>query len=187
MSTQIDIPIGVVVAHERVDHVWQDEQWRPISVFLNPPASAKPWRELMRRDGVVHYYAGNMQLELHRKETSAYLENLNQPEPYVFVVLRDEDDPDDPHPILLHRATLAPYEAEAYDEGGDEIIGACALPDGLRELVEAFCAEHHVDEKFVKRKRNRSERDEPYQFGQEPLDEVRARMKGHGREFDGDA
>ncbi|MEO1720188.1 MAG: DUF3305 domain-containing protein [Pseudomonadota bacterium] len=179
------IPLGVVVVRETIDHEWGEEQWRPLSVFTSPP-NAEPWREMARfDDGRVTYHAGNVELDLHRKETAAYLANLDQPEPFVYVILREDDDPDTDTPVTLYAATASPLEAEAHGEGGDEIVAACAMPDELRRVVEAFCAEHYVDEKFVKRRRDRSERSEPHLFGQEPPDVVAARMRGLKGDRDG--
>ncbi|MEO0672900.1 MAG: DUF3305 domain-containing protein [Pseudomonadota bacterium] len=180
-AREIVVDLGVVVAHEVIEHAWQTEQVRPVSVFLDPPSFDGGWRELVRRDSVVHYHAGNVALTLHRKETAAYLVNLEQAEPAVFVVLEETEDDAAPHGVEVHSATLSPYDAEAYGDSGDEIVGAVAMPDELRALLEAFIGRHHVEEKFVKRKRNKARREEEdYQFGQEPIVELRKRMAGRG-------
>ncbi len=179
-AREIAVDLGIVVAHEVVEHAWQTEQYRPVSVFLDPPP-VDGWRELVRADGVVRYHAATVTLTLHRKETAAYLVNLEQDEPSVFVVLEEVAEADTPHGIEVHSATLSPYDAEAYGDSGDEIVGAVAMPDELRTLLEAFIGRHHVEEKFVKRKRNKARRDEEeYQFGQEPIVELRKRMSTRG-------
>jgi len=48
------------------------------------------------------------------------------------------------------------------------------------EMLEAFIAEHHVEEKFRKRKRDEVDITEE-KFGKEPIHVVRQRMKKNGR------
>jgi hypothetical protein len=71
--------------------------------------------------------------------------------------------------------TASPYDAEVYGYDGSEIVGTVAMPAPLIELLEAFVAEHHVEEPFVKRQRQRHHRAEEHKFGQEPIAELRQR------------
>lgn len=177
----ITVPVGVVVARDTFDEGWEDERFTPVDVFADPPP-ANAWLELRREEsGRVIYYAGIATIDMHRKETGAYLANLDQDAPVVYVILREDDDIENAMPVTLHGATVSPLEAEAHGEGGDEIIGAVPMPKAVLDALEAFCAEHHVVETFVKRRRDRSERLEPHAFGQEPPDVVAARMKGRLR------
>ena len=52
------------------------------------------------------------------------------------------------------------------------------MPDALIELLEAFVAEHHVEEPFVKRQRQKHHRAEEHKFGQEPIEVLRQRAAG---------
>ena len=65
-------------------------------------------------------------------------------------------------------------EVYGYDMGS-EIVGTVAMPDALIELLEAFVAEHHVEEPFVKRQRQKHHRAEEHKFGQEPIEMLRQR------------
>jgi hypothetical protein len=176
MSPSITLPVGVVVAQEKIDHPWQEYRWRPVSVFLNAPEVTE-WRELWRGDGFVHYHAATLPLELHRKETSAYRANLATGEPAVYVVLRDDPGSSSNWPVSVHLVTASPFEAQAYGESGLEIIELVPMPEPLVELVEEFIAVHHVEEPFVKRQRQREPIMEEYKFGQEPLFVLRERMR----------
>ena len=56
------------------------------------------------------------------------------------------------------------------------------MPRPLIELLEAFVAEHHVEEPFVKRQREADHRAEEHKFGQEPIEVLRQRKAGRVRE-----
>jgi hypothetical protein len=174
MSASITIPIGVVVAHEKIDHPWQEYRWRPVSVFLNAPDGGG-WRELRRGDSFVHYHAATLPLALHPKDTSAYRANLATGEPAVYVVLREDPGAAAHWPVTVHLVTASPYEAQAYGESGLEIIERVPMPEPLVALVDEFIAVHHVDEPFVKRQRRKEPVTEEHQFGQEPIFVVRER------------
>jgi hypothetical protein len=176
MSPSITLPVGVVVAREKIEHPWQECRWRPVSVFLNAPEVAE-WRELRRGDGFVHYHAATLPLELHRKETNAYRTNLATGEPAVYVVLREDPGASSSWPVTVHLVTASPFEAQAYGESGLEIIELVPMPEPLIELVEEFIAVHHVDEPFVKRQRQKEQVTEEHKFGQEPIFVLRERLR----------
>lgn len=160
------IDVGVIVARERIANPWQPFRWRPLAVELDPPARAD-WTEIAAGDGFVHYHAATLPLELHRKETISYVANLETGEPSVYVVLRI--DPEAAREVTVVMATASPYEAQAYGESGQETIEPVAMPAPLVALLEAFVAEHHVEEKFVKRQRQKHHKEEEHLFGKEPI------------------
>lgn len=176
MSNLLVIKVGVIVAWEQLNHPWQTERWRPIEILINPP-DCNGWRELRRVQGCVHYHAANVELELHRKDAAAYQVNLVNGEPVVYVVLQERET-EHAIPVEVQTVTVSPFDAQAHDFGSGEVVAGVRMPDPLRALVAAFVSEHHDDEPFVKRNREKADRAEPYQFGQEPLHEVRRRMDG---------
>ena len=40
---------------------------------------------------------------------------------------------------------------------GNDLVEAVPMPDSVREQVAAFVAEHHVEQEFFKRKRDRAD------------------------------
>jgi hypothetical protein len=181
MSRTLSIPVGVVIAREKVDSAWQAYAWRLLDVFLNAPEITQ-WRELRRGADFVHYHAATLPLELHPKETLGYRANLDEETPCVYVVLRQRPDGDDP-PIDVALVTASGYEAEAYGLVMEETVANIAMPQPLLEVLEAYVAEHHVEEPFVKRQRLKHHRAEVHNFGQEPIGVLRERMRKIG---DGD-
>ena len=98
--------------------------------------------------------------------------------PLVYVVLRQGGDSGKPIDVAV--VTASPYDAEVYGYDGSEIVGTVAMPEPLVELLAAFVAEHHVEEPFVKRQRQRHHREEEHKFGQEPIAELRQRKGPQG-------
>ncbi len=183
MAISARLTIGVVVVRERIDHPWQKFQWRPIEVHANPPPGLN-WRELRRTSDSVHYHAGTSEMVLHGNEVPGYLDNLANGAPVVYVILREADD-DDP-PIELHLVTPSPSEVQAYGEDGSEIIASVPMQPEIFDFVAGFVAENYKEEEFVKRKRKRFDKPEEYTFGQEPIVELRERLRkaGHGESDD---
>jgi Protein of unknown function (DUF3305) len=177
MGRVVNIMLGVVAAREAVVSPWQDHIWRAVSVFLDPPPLSDGWRELRRGETFVHSHIANLELELHRKETPGYIANLLSGTPSVYVVLREGAANGGPEPIHAHLLTASAHDVEAYGHTPADIIGQVAMPEPLLELLEAFIATHHVDEKFVKRRRQEHHVEEEHKFGQEPVHEVRERMR----------
>ncbi len=176
----VEIALGVVIAREAIDHPWQSHIWRPLSVFLGAP-EIDAWRELQSGPGYQHYHAATLMLELHRKETEGYTVNLTSEVPSIYVVLREKTASDGP-PIEVHLITASPFDVQAYGATSEEIVGRVAMPEAVLELVTAFVDAHHVDEPFRKRKRVPHLQDEVHQFGQEPLQVLRDRMRRAGRD-----
>lgn len=178
MSAAASISIGVVVAREDVDSKWEDHVWRPVGVLPGTPEVGE-WQELRRGEGWVHFYAGTYTLELFRKETDAYKFNLEGREPVIYVVMSEPDDAGDGDrecPFDVHLVTASPYEAADYLDSGDQIIEPVAMPESLFATISEFIDEHHVEEKFKKRQRDEVELEE-HKFGQEPIVDLRKRMK----------
>ena len=126
-----------------------------------------------------------MPLELFRKETESYLVALSSPVPSVYVIMRETEDDEAEWPYEIHMVTASAYEAQDYTDTGEDIVEAVKMPDDLVAWVREFVERHHVEEKFVKRKRDRL-RVEDEKFGQEPLVEVRRRREA-GAESNDDA
>jgi len=176
MPHALTIPLGVVVAKERITNPWQEYRWRPVKVlFEAPPTDC--WRELSRKSGAIHYHAATLDLTLHRKETAAYSVNLANGEPSIYVVMRDDPDLTDVAPFEVHLITASPFEAQSHGDLGFDHIEA------LVRIVADFIETHHVEQKFYKRKRDPASRAQEHQFGQEPLTVLRKRMNGQAQSF----
>lgn len=174
MSSNASIPVGVVIVREEIDSPWQDCIWRAVDVLPGAPP-VEGWKELARTDGAIRYHAATVSLELHRKETEAYLYNLEGGDPVLYAVLSENDGEEDGFPYRVHLLTASPFEAQDYLDGGDDIVEPVKMPDEIAVWIEAFVAENHSEEQFKKRKRDEVNLEE-HKFGQEPIVVVRERM-----------
>ena len=170
--------MGIVVEWRAVDHPWQDHEWVPVAV-LPGAADTDEWRELARGDGWIRYFAGTLPLELHRRETEAYKVNLSNVRPEIYVLLSEPDDPDAEHEIEPFLVTASPYDAQDYQDAGDEILEGVPIPEDVLAWIEDFVERHHVDEPFRKRKRKRYDPNE-VGFGRRPGAPVTRKTGGNG-------
>lgn len=180
MARGISIPVGVVLAREAIDHPWQDHQWRLAGLLPGTDKKAD-WSELASGPGWTQYHAATLPLELYVKEAEAYMVNLQNTEPVIYAVLHESEDEEDEHPIYVHLITASPFEAQDYLDSGEVQVESISMPEQILSLVTDFVEEHHVEEKFKKRKRDKVDLEE-HKFGQEPIFKDRKRMNGHSDE-----
>ena len=187
MEKQISMPVGVVVERRELQNRWQKVAWKPVGV-LPGAAEIGGWKEVLRGEGWTHYHMATLNLVLHRKETQSYLTNLNDNPPKLYIVLRDNEEPDTDEDVIPLLVTASPFEAQDYLDAGDEIVEGVTMPDGVIAWVKAFCDHHHVDEPFKKRKRRKYDPNEVH-FGRRPdrqgaghqLNGASKRGGGHGQ------
>lgn len=150
------IPVGVVIRKQPGVTRWATWIWRPVAVL--PGAGPAEWRELRREGEAVEYHAATVALEVHRAETEAYRVALSNAPPMLSVILRPAA-AGAAFPVEVFAVTANPYEAQDYQDSGEEIVETVAMPAGLVAWLSDFVARHHADEPFVKRRRDRVEID----------------------------
>mgnify|MGYP001158552552 CR=1 FL=1 len=148
MDKQEQIRLGVVMERRLINNPWRSHDWRTVAVIPGAKGFAE-WQEMDRGSQWTRFYAGNLPLNLYRKETEGYRTNLSQPGPSLYVVLRSIDE-EYPRPFLV---TACPYEAADYEISGDERADKVPMPPEILALVGHFIEAHHVEEPFAKRKR----------------------------------
>jgi hypothetical protein len=149
------IPVGVVVERSKADSQWLDYHWLPSAVLTGIP-DTPVWTKLSDDGERATFYAGAAEIELHRSETANYRTNLATGEPLLWIVLRrTESEP----PYNVFAVLADPAEGEAMTEAGDDLVETVAMPEAVQEAVSAFVAEHHIEREFVKRKRDRANRE----------------------------
>lgn len=111
----------------------------------------------MREEGgVTEFHAATDNLTLYVSDTEAYFHELGAQRPSVYIILRDSADVDVLAPLDVAHVTVSPYEAQDYADSGEEIVEKVAMPPAVLAWVSDFVAEHHVEEEFVKRRRNKA-------------------------------
>ena len=148
----VRIPVGVVVERRKAKSAWIDHVWRPVSILAGEAETA-PWTVLDNSEEATLFYAGAADIGLYRSDTASYRDNLAAGTPVVWVMLRPTGD--DP-PYEIATVTASPAEGEALTEPGTDLIETVPMPDLIRDTVAAFVAEHHVEQVFIKRQRDRA-------------------------------
>jgi len=147
------IPVGVVVERRKATSPWADVIWRPVAVLGGLPDAA-PWTPLAIDREAATFYAGAAEIELYRSEADNYRRNLASATPAIWVALQETGG--DP-PYAVAAVTADPAEGEGLTEPGQGIIEAVAMPELLRQAIAGFVAEHHVEQVFTKRTRDRTD------------------------------
>lgn len=161
-APQATIDVGVVIERTKGTSQWIDYLWRPTAVLTGVP-DTPPWSKLADDGERATFYGGSATIELHRTETTNYRNNLATGEPLLWVVLRrTESEP----PYTLFAVIADPAEGEAMTEAGNDLVETVAMPEAVQDAVAAFIAEHHVERQFVKRKRDRANREALAKRGQ---------------------
>lgn len=170
------MPVGIVLERRDSEHKWQDHQWRVTGVLpggedLN--GSDDDWKILGRGDGWISYYAGSLEIELFHRETEGYKVNLSNEPPLLYIVLREGGE-ESGHEVEPFLATVCPYEAQDYQDSGEETVEGVPMPPDIADWLADFVERHHVDEPFVKRKLKKKTAENA--FGSGP-----GRGRHHGR------
>ncbi|WP_112323217.1 DUF3305 domain-containing protein [Oceanibium sediminis] len=153
IPSQASLPVGVVIRRTPGVTRWARYYWKVVAVL--PGAGPAEWRELRREGDAVEYHAGTATMHLYRADTEAYLHALNARQPACYVVLRGGPNSAEGRALDLVLVTASPYEAQDYMEGGEEIVEQVPMPPGLVAFLREFVEQHHHEEVFVKRRRNK--------------------------------
>ncbi|MCK1715081.1 MULTISPECIES: DUF3305 domain-containing protein [unclassified Bradyrhizobium] len=147
------IPVGIVVERRKADSPWVDFIWRSAAVLPDNP-DVEPWTILREQGGTTWFYAGSATVDLYVSETARYRDNVASGTPSIWVVLSPSEGA---WPYAIAAATADPAEGEGFTEAADNLVEAVPMPEVVREVIESFIAEHHVEREFVKRERRRAD------------------------------
>jgi len=163
---EIKIPLGIVVEKRKSKHPWGDWIWKPVEVI--PGAGpVDDWVTLQTGDDWTLFHIDTLPLILHRKETEAFKMNLENEAPHLYVVLRENEEKSD-RPFKAHMVTASPYDAQDFLDTSEDIVQKVPMPPAVFEWIKAFVSEHHVEEVFHKRRRNKI-KPEDQKFGKTPI------------------
>lgn len=147
--------VGVVLARRPATSVWAEEAEiaTPHAVLPDAPA-LEPGASLGRAGEASLSYLGSAELTLWRRETGHYRDNLASGAPKLWVAL-DRDGTQ----WRVHLVTANPYEGESLADSPGLVLEAVPMPADIAVDLAAFIEAHHVEETFVKRKRDKARRD----------------------------
>ncbi|WP_458722319.1 DUF3305 domain-containing protein [Shimia sp. W99] len=147
------MPMGIVLRRRPGATRWAAWSWRVSGVL--PGASNAEWRLLREEGNTCEFHAATLMLELHRADTDSYLHGLNAQVPCLYVVMREADET--AHPFELVLVTASPYEAQDYADNGEDIVEKVAMPQSVFAWVQGFVDQHHREEAFKKRRRDKKD------------------------------
>ncbi|NKC29784.1 DUF3305 domain-containing protein [Falsiroseomonas selenitidurans] len=147
------IPLAVLVERRPGVTRWAEEVWRAIEVLEEAPA-IPPWTLLRQEPGRSVFFAGVGDVALHPTDTDNYRHNLASAQPLVWALLRPAETPPG---LMLHSVTADPGEAHLHADVGQDLLESLPMPPGLRATMEAFCARHHKERGFWKRRRDQAD------------------------------
>jgi Protein of unknown function (DUF3305) len=102
----------------------------------------------------VSAFNGTADIELYRSEAGNYRENLLLKQPLLWVALRSTAaDP----PYMLTGVTVDPAEGESWVALGTDLVDSVLMPRAVEAVVADFVSEHHVEQLFHKRERDRAD------------------------------
>jgi Protein of unknown function (DUF3305) len=151
-SALVRIPVGVLVERHTAQSPWVDFLWKPVAVLAGAPCAA-PWTPINSQADVMTFYAGQAEVEFYRTETANYRDNLASGAPLLWVVLRATEAVPG---FALHAVIADPAEGEALTGAGTDLVESVPMPASIRESLEAFVAEHHVEQPHYRRQIDRT-------------------------------
>lgn len=147
------MPMGVVMRRSPGVTRWAKWVWKAVDVL--PGAGVAEWKLLRSQGEVSDFHAATELLSLYPSDTEAYAHELGAQTPCVYVILRPSETACSDAELEVHYVTVSPYEAQDYADTGEEIVEKVPMPAAVLAWVEDFVATHHVEEEFVKRKRDK--------------------------------
>jgi hypothetical protein len=162
----VRIPVGVVVERRKAANPWIDFTWRPVAVLDGHPEAA-PWTQIDANAETATFYAGSAEIGLYASDTGYYRDNLAG-QAALWVALRPTG-VEPPYELLA--VTADPDASEAFTQAGNDLVEAVPMPETIRVRIAAFVAEHHVEQEFFKRQRDRANPEALARRGPLPEDE----------------
>lgn len=153
-----DMTIGIVVRRTAGVTRWAKYAWKIVAVL--PGAGPADWRELRRDGETIEYHAATLPLTLYSSDTEAYLVGLSARIPGLTVVMEPDTSPQARMPWKPRLVTASPYEGQDYGDSGELMLEVVPMPEGLIAWIRDFAHAHHVEEPFIKRKRDRMRTDQ---------------------------
>jgi hypothetical protein len=143
--------VGVVLEKRKARSAWLDLIWEARAVLTEPPAAETG--AALGKDGEGElFYGGEATLEAHTVGTPYYRDNISTGQPRIWVVLRAPEGAGLPEIV---KVTCDPTEGEGYTETGWNIVNIVPMPEPIIAALMAFIDDYHIDQPYIKRKRDR--------------------------------
>lgn len=145
-----NMALGVVIRRAPGITRWAAWSWSVVAVL--PGAAPADWVQLRRQGDIADYHAATLPLTLWADQTEAYMINLSDRIPSIYVRMHEHGDNARPPEVI--EVTASPYEAQNWADTGEETVAKVAMTEGLAAWLRDFTLARHHDEGFVKRRRD---------------------------------
>ncbi len=122
--------------------------------MLPEPSAAEPGTLIGRAGETALFYGGPARIEAHPLETQYYRDTTSCPARRAsgWCCVRSRER----LPEIV-KVTCDPTEGEGFTETGWDTVNMVPMPEAIEAALAAFIDAHHVDDPFVKRKRDRQD------------------------------
>ena len=163
-SKHVLMPVRVILLRKKSINPWVNFNW---SVYDVLPGSGTNDSSIQPLIDVNHIdknqnensdlFKVETEIDLHRAEAEAYVENLGSSDPSIYVVLRPDapDEESSEHGIILESVSLSPYTIQDYEDIGEDQIEKVPLKGPIANFLENFVANHFKPVEFKKRHRDK--------------------------------
>ncbi len=158
------MPVRVILLRKKSKSPWIKFNWSVYDVLPGSGTNDSSIQPLIDDNHVDSKHTGKSDLfkveteiDLHRAEAEAYVENLGSSDPSIYIVLRPDAPDEEPseHGIVLESVSLSPYIIQDYEDIGEDQIEKVALGGPIAKFLEDFVSNHFKPVKFKKRQRDR--------------------------------
>ncbi|MDO5658774.1 MAG: DUF3305 domain-containing protein [Paracoccus sp. (in: a-proteobacteria)] len=139
------IELGLIARSHPPANRWAERVLRPYAVMMGG-AELAPLTLMHEDAGIRTVWMGRAGLNLHSGDSSNYLDNLRSGRPRIWVAM-DGD--------AVQMLTADPYEGESLASDPGRMVEAVPMPEDLANELAAFAQTYHVEEVFVKRRKDR--------------------------------
>ena len=153
------MPVRVVLKRSKSKNQWVKFNWSVVKVL---PGSGNNNSLITRifdenKKNNEEFFKVETEIDLHRAEAEAYVENLVSTDPSIYVVLRPDAPDDTPSEfgITLDSVCLSPYIIQDYEDIGEDQIEKVPLKGPIANFLENFVTNHFKPVEFKKRHRDK--------------------------------
>ena len=161
-SKHVLMPVRVILKRQLSQNKWVKYNWSVSNVLPGSGNNDSSIIPLLDESQNQEYdlFKVETEIDLHRAEAEAYLENLGSTDPSIYVVLSPDapDDKPSKYGIFLDSVCLSPYRIQDYEDIGEDIIEKFKLDGPIAYFLEEFVEKHFKYEKFIKRKRDKKDK-----------------------------
>ena len=161
-SKHVLMSVRVILERKLAENRWEKYKWSVIDVLpgsFSNNSSLKAVKNNGNYKSTLNkqLFTVESEIDLHRAEVEAYLENLTSSEPAIYVVLRLDGPDDKPseYGINLDMVSLSPYIIQDYEDIGEDQIEKVKLAGPISSFIQDFVNEHFKPVKFIKRQRDK--------------------------------